>query len=381
MFVGILGMLTACSPHHEITVINTADFDRAEEIIELDAALITDCGKENEIRIIDSNGREIPYQLTFDGKLIFPVDVEKSSSAKYYIRKGKPAPVDTFVFGRLVPERMDDMTWENDKSAYRAYGPALQRSGERAFGYDIWTKSVSRPVINQRYYDHIINNISFHEDHGNGMDVYSVGPTLGGGTAALLNDSGQIVYPYCFKEYEVLDNGPLRFTVRLVYDSGSVDGDTAVTETRLITLDKGSYLNKTEVSYKGLSRPKRIASGIVIHSSNPLGYVFAPEYGYMSYSDLTDNPANDNGIIFIGVVAPDSESFEFMPMESPAGEAIGHILAKKVIQPDEKHTYWWGSGWSKGDIADQDEWIGELQAFANRLKSPLQCSIGRHKSK
>ena len=52
--------------------------------------------------------------------------------------------------------------------------------------------------------------ISYHIDHGNGMDCYAVGPTLGGGTAALMPDSA-IVYPYCYKDYEILDNGPLRF--------------------------------------------------------------------------------------------------------------------------------------------------------------------------
>ena len=26
--------------------------------------------------------------------------------------------------GRLYPERLDDMTWENDRGIYRVYGPA-----------------------------------------------------------------------------------------------------------------------------------------------------------------------------------------------------------------------------------------------------------------
>lgn len=64
--------------------------------------------------------------------------------------------------------------------------------------------------------DSIANAISYHIDHGNGMDCYSVGATLGGGTAALMVDSC-IIYPYCYKEYDILDNGPLRFTVRLTY--------------------------------------------------------------------------------------------------------------------------------------------------------------------
>ena len=46
---------------------------------------------------------------------------------------------DVVACGRQYPERLDDVAWENDRAAYRAYGPALQEKGERAFGYDIWT--------------------------------------------------------------------------------------------------------------------------------------------------------------------------------------------------------------------------------------------------
>ena len=72
-------------------------------------------------------------------------------------------------------------------------------------------RSVSEPVVEDRYDGDLNRGISYHVDHGNGMDCYAVGPTLGGGTAALFPDS-TIVYPYCYKDCEILDNGPLRFT-------------------------------------------------------------------------------------------------------------------------------------------------------------------------
>lgn len=150
--------------------------------------------------------------------------------------------------------------------------PALQATGERAFGYDIWVKSVAEPVVEKRYEgelnpetkariselkktdpkaaDELYKSVSYHVDHGNGLDCYKVGPTLGGGTAALMvNDT--IVYPYCYKTFEVLDNGPLRFTVKLTYNPLIVNGDS-VSRTRLISLDAGSQLNKTVVTYDNL---------------------------------------------------------------------------------------------------------------------------------
>jgi len=30
------------------------------------------------------------------------------------------------------------VAWENDRIAFRTYGPALQATGEKAVGYDIW---------------------------------------------------------------------------------------------------------------------------------------------------------------------------------------------------------------------------------------------------
>ena len=75
----------------------------------------------------------------------------------------------------------------------------------------------------------LYQSVSYHVDHGNGLDCYKVGPTLGGGTAALMPD-GEIVYPYCYATQDILDNGPLRFTVKLVYNPLTIKGDSTVIE-------------------------------------------------------------------------------------------------------------------------------------------------------
>lgn len=128
------------------------------------------------------------------------------------------------------------------------------------------------------------------------MDCYAVGPTLGAGVSALMvNDT--IIYPWCYKTQEVLDNGPLRFTVKLEFNPLAVKGDTAVVETRLITLDAGSHLNRTAVSYSNLKESLPIVTGIVLHE--PDGAVVADAAGgYMTYVDPTTGP--DNGKIFMG---------------------------------------------------------------------------------
>ncbi len=363
----------ACSGNkQEIVVSNDSPHDRPEEMVAVNAASLT-VAAPGAFRILDAEGNELPYQLTYDKKIIFPASVKAGSNATYTVTAGSPAAIDTLVYGRQFPERKDDMAWENDRSAYRAYGPALQQSGERAFGYDIWTKCVSKPVLEKRFRLDREEKISFHVDHGEGMDVYAVGPTLGGGTAALLDSLGNIVYPYCYKNYEILDNGPLRFTVRLNYGPISVNGDTAVIEHRLISLDRGSWLNRTEVSYDGLSKAAKLAPGIVVHRQNPQGYTLGE--GYMAYADSTENADNGNGVIFVGVVSPESDGNMYQQLAEPAGDAIGHILAPVGYEAGKTFTYYWGSGWSKGGMPDADTWNNYLKTFSENLNLPLKVTV------
>jgi hypothetical protein len=259
------------------------------------------------------------------------------------------------VCGEIRPDRKDDLVWENEYSGYRAFGPALQAKGERAFGYDIFTKSVTYPVLHDRYEKALgPERISFHLDHGDGMDSYGVGPTLGCGTAALVDSSG-IVYPWCWKDAEILKNGPRRFQVRLTYPAVIVNG-REVTEHRLITLDRGKRLNRVDIVYDGLDAPCPIVVGIVVHAENPDGW-FA-DGKVLAVADLGDRNIGENGEMYCGALFPAGfERAGFEPFDEPVGQAIGHVLGHSTYRPGTTFTYWFGSGWSKAGIKDLNEWI------------------------
>ena len=317
--------------------------------------------------LCDEQGNRLDYQLTYDNKLVFKAIVGANSTAGYYFMAGSPATADTICYGRIFPERKDDLAWENDRSAYRAYGPALQAAGERAYGYDIWTKSVSYPVLEKRFHDDIVNKISFHVDHGDGMDVYAVGPTLGGGTSAILAENDNIIYPYCWESAEVLDNGPLRFTARLTYPSTVIDGDTII-EQRLITLDAGSWLNKTVITYKNLKESHRPIVGIVVHEANLHGFTL--DNNSVTYCDLTQQPGHDNGEIYIALFSPELSESKYLPLNTEVGDAVGHIIL--MGNPGQQQfTYYWGSGWSKGGVRNFDAWNRYIAEFAKDIKYPL----------
>lgn len=384
-----------------VTVTNPLDAGRAGEMVEISIAKIyqqLNLPDTAQIVIYDEKAQEVPYQRTYDGQLIFPVSVGANVSVRYTIQQGTPSAVTTVVYGRSYPERLDDIAWENDRAAYRTYGPSLQKKGEQAYGYDVFTKSVANLVVEDRYAmeldtaawarinalrkigkkqeaDELVNKISYHVDHGNGMDCYAVGPTLGGGTSALMPDS-VIVYPYCYKTYEILDNGPLRFTLRLAFNPLTVKNDSNVIETRVIQLDKGSQLNKTTVTYTNLSQPTPVAGGIVIHAANADGYAYNAEDGYIAYADPTTEPQSDNGIVYIGAVFPDSAvRTKVQLFDEPVGDALGHVLGICTYQPDTDFIYYWGSGWSKYGFKTEADWTEYLKTFARQVRHPLQVTI------
>lgn len=367
--------LASCDSRHTIEVINDSATPRDGELASVALSEIRKAVGEGDFVITDGKDAEIPYQVTHDSLVVFPAKVGANAKVVYNVAPGIPAPVDTVACGAFYPRRKDDLTWENEKAAYRAYGPALQASGERAFGYDVWTKSVAHPVVAKRYRDAFAKIANFHEDHGEGMDVYTVGPTLGAGTAALVDTAGVITYPWCFESYEILDNGPLRFTVRLTYPAGAFGNDPAVRESRLITLDSGEFLNRTEVSYEGLSAPATVAPGIVLHRHNPDGYILDNENSFMACADLTDNPDGQNGVIYVGVVAPQADTIVLSPMPQAEGDAVAHLLAKGAYEPGTPYVYYWGSGWSKGFMPDWQRWTDYLTDFRRRIEQPLKVSV------
>lgn len=402
-----LAALASCGPQANgdftVTVKNELGIDRENEMVEIPMTDIlpkVQLMDDETYCVVDEAGQRLPVQFTYDDKLMFPASVKAHGTAVFKVVSGEAEEMEPLVEGRHYPERVDDIAWENDLTAYRCYGPALQASGERAFGYDVWVKNTPSPVVAERYAnelnpdtqariaelrqqrrfdeaDALYHSVSYHVDHGNGMDCYKVGPTLGGGTAALM-DGGQIVYPYCWASYEIMERGPLRFMMKLTYNPFEYQGDSLV-ETRIVSLAMGSQLNRTIVSYNGMSKSATLAAGIVVHPENqgPEAYVLSTEKGYIGYQDLTDNIHNDNGEIYVGIVAPWAKNTEYQafgPAEAASRGASGHVLATGDINPEDSVTYYWGSAWSKAGWQSLDEWSRYLEDYAAKLKSPLKVS-------
>jgi len=380
-----------------VITVNNNDSVIRHELVEIDAEKVyrtMDIPKGESLIILNTARQQVSYQTTYDGKILIDVTLRPKSKATFTAKKGKPAEMKHYVHGAMYKIRKDDIAWENDRGAYRVYGPALQRTGEKSFGTDIWVKNTPELVVENRYTkDHegnILGNklskegkkkeadsvdvaTSFHLDHGDGMDAYAVGATLGCGAPAIM-DEGHLVYPYCYKDYKILDNGPLRFTVQLDYNPTAIGNDKDVTEHRIISLDKGSNFNKMTVWYTNLSSPRNFASGVVLHGQENrvvLGKNF------VEYADPTDNPKLNNCELYVACLFPHNKvTTSIQKKNKEKGINASHALGiYKGLKGNQKITYYFGSAWSQYDVRSQKEWHERINSYCMALKTPISVEI------
>jgi hypothetical protein len=280
-------------------------------------------------------------------------------------------PQESMVFGRAIPERKDDFAWENKVVAYRIYGPALEATGEISSGIDVWSKRIPNFVVNSFYkQDHeaaVTHNpaLSYHNDNGVGLDSYDVGPSLGcGGTAVWADGKLNVSKNYTFAK--ILAAGPIRFEFEVSYAPWQAAG-RLVTETKRITLDAGSHLNKI-VSTFTFDGPALLdlAAGIAIHEGGvptlPTG---------RSIAAVWDTPQKlSAGRIATGLVSLPAE-------QATTTTAANHALMIFKRHSGESFTYFAGSGWSKADMPTQEDW----NMYLVRLEELQEHPVASHWTK
>ena len=419
-----MGCASADAGQQKIVVNNPTGMQR-HEVVEISEKLKVNSEKWV---IRDAFGIEQPWQVTHDGKLLLYVSVRPHGDATYTIETGNPAPMKQYVAGKYYPERADDISFENDRTGFRIYGPETQRRGERAFGIDLWVKHSSELLVDSLYRlefslhpeiaelrkqgrtreaDSLTTLTSYHLDHGAGMDGYGVGPTLGCGTPALmvptpqtpqsfeqppipercsptrsLSDRGandSLCYPWCYEKYEILDNGPLRFTLRLDFGETEIDG-MKIREHRLMTLDRGSNFCKMTVWYEGLEHPVCLAAGCAIRTADTESIVLGDRY--LLYADPTIDPERHNSQIYVGLLFPDEiDAVCTRLFPEPVGINAGHALGIRAGYTGQPYTYYIGMAWSDLDVRSFGEWQLRSSDFLSALRHPLTIHSQRSENR
>jgi hypothetical protein len=270
------------------------------------------------------------------------------------------------TFGRFVPERLDDFAWENDRVAFRMYGPALA-SQNGGSGLDCWLKRVSYSIINKWYELHL-KGLSYHVDRGEGYDPYHVGQSRGCGSLSY-EIGGSQVSSSVFKSYEILDNGPLRTRFKLNYETQVSSHQIA--ESKLISIDLGSPVSKFEVSVTDHGRPATFPLVLGINSHENKGYgSLDPTGGVMTVWETIDDSQLGTGVF----TDPASIDRMYEIKSSQLDEA--HTFA--VLKPEllGKASYFAGYAWVKaGSVQNLAHWHRLLEQWQRQWLHPMKIDV------
>jgi unsaturated rhamnogalacturonyl hydrolase len=353
------------SAETKVVVANDLDLPRKSETIELnwqDLLRRQPSLTPDSVIVRDAaSGQELVTQVV-DDKLIFQADFAPKASEHFVITTGKPMKAESKVFGRFVPERLDDFAWENDQIAHRMYGPAIEKvEPPSGSGIDVWCKSTNRLVINDWY-----KRDDYHVDHGEGVDCYKVGPDRGcGGTAVWKN--GQFYTSRDFRHWKVLANGPIRVMFELGYEPWDADG-VKVSETKRISLDAGTHFNRMQSTFT-FDGADNITVGVGLNEHPDFHVLSSIKDGWMGVWDHADRPKGlTNGMNGVGVVFPNGVKFVF----KEAAQQVWFLTDVKAGQP---LNYYAGAGWSKGGFPEMKDWEAYVADFAKRAHSPLKVQI------
>ncbi|MDR1120430.1 MAG: DUF4861 domain-containing protein [Dysgonamonadaceae bacterium] len=366
--------LIACSKHStlKLEVENSSTVDREDEIVEIawntvkEKLLLT---QDFSLVVLDESGKQLPYQLVYNGAsapqlLIFPATVKSGSKSAYTIKEGDQKIFPSRTFGRQIPERKDDFAWENDRVVFRMYGPALVDEYP-SNGVDMWLKKTDNLIIDKFYKGDLENHQSYHVDHGEGLDCYKVGHTLGaGGIAPYFRDTLWVGNQY--DTYKVLENGPLRTCFELTYNRIPV-GENSLKQTVTITLDAYTQMNKAVVTCEGEIAPIQLAGGIYLHDV-PGDIRVDKAAAYIAYAeDATSDAGVPAGRNYVGMIFPAG-------LQDIRQDTV-HILGLSAYQTGTSFTYYFGGGWNQWGFETDEDWFQYMAAYAENLKNPLTVTV------
>ncbi|WP_016954366.1 DUF4861 family protein [Catenovulum agarivorans] len=259
------------------------------------------------------------------------------------------------TFARYVPERKDDFAWENDLVAFRAFGPAKRRGSENS-GVDCWLKRVNYPIVNKWYKKSLEQRISYHEDHGEGLDNYHVGSTAGcGGTSLWLNGKREPLETWV--RWTMLEQSTAKTSFKLYYEH-DIQGKT-YQEEKLISIELGQrlfYVKSTFFVDGQVATNLPVTVGITTHDEKATT-VTSQEKGWFAAWEVMDGYG-----LGTAVVVDPARINRFETVLSNGTRDTGHALI--LLETDSKGQieYKAGYGWEKAeDIVTFAQW----QAYLN----------------
>jgi hypothetical protein len=380
----ILSVFIACAEKSSTKILivkNSLELTRSFETVEVSKDFLG-LTSEDDLELYGVKNLETNQFLTTqfvdedgDGNadvLLFQPTVAPLSEIQFEIVKldAKLENGEENCYSRFVPERTDDYAWENNKVAFRTYGPTAQKmiedsikGGTLSSGIDAWLKKVDYPIINKWYEKYTNGTGTYHEDTGEGLDNFHVGISRGVGGVAVKNDSTYYISKN-FTAWKTITAGPIRTSFVLEYADWDAAGKL-ISEEKLISLDYGSNLSKFEITIKGIDT---ITAGLTLHEID--GEITVNEnQGWLSY--WQPHAESELGT---GIVVPNGNLVGFENYITDVKDASNLYAFLKV--ENNKVVYYAGFGWKEaGEFTTQKAWNTYLQQFSEKINNPLSIAL------
>ncbi len=253
----------------------------------------------------------------------------------------------------VTSARGRDVAWENDRMAYRVFGPVVR--AKVGSGVDIWAKKVNYPILD-KWYKLNADGKDYHTDRGEGCDFYDMGKLRGCGGIAIWID-GKPYIAETYDTYRIVKNQNDKIAVEIEYKTWNVP-EMKLEEKKLIEMELGTNFYKVTSTLKSdIDRELTVAIGVTTFGKqaiykNEKSAVLSvweqlnPVQGYMGTAVLA-NPKN-----FVGYASYKGDEF---------------ILIK--VKTNVPFSYYTGAGWDKSKYFKQKiDWENYVQKEAKRVK-------------
>ncbi|OWW23484.1 DUF4861 domain-containing protein [Zobellia sp. OII3] len=376
-----LGCTDATEGRYRIEIVNPLNEARSLETVEIDLAAIPfknairASAKSYEIFDLATQNKVTSQAVDLDGdgsldQLLFQPEVDAGESKLFEIIASEEKTIeeaDPLCYSRFVPERTDDYAWENNRVAFRTYGPTAQKlkedgvpGGTLSSGIDAWLKKVDYPIINKWYKKELETDGSYHEDTGEGLDNFHVGVSRGVGGIAVKRDSSYHVSKN-FTSYETLTKGPIRTSFVLKYEDWKA-GEDIIKEEKHISLDNGSNLSRFEIKVRGTDK---VSVGLTMHENDGQVSV-AQDKGYVSYWQ-----PHEDSELGTAIVAEPKRIVEVEEYQNGRPDE-NNVYAGLSVQ-EGSVVYYAGFTWKESkQFANAKEWENYLEDFSKKIQFPLQ---------
>jgi hypothetical protein len=379
----VVSLLFSCNQEKKATIItvkNALGFERTFETIEIQLSTLS-IDSVSTIGIKDvKTGELLVTQLVdidADGtmdELLFQPKILANSESKFEVvsvKESEKPKAEALCYSRFVPERTDDYTWENNKVAFRVYGPVAQQmiednipGGTLSSGVDAWLKRVEYPIINKWYKETLVDKTgSYHEDTGEGLDDFHVGVSRGvGGIAVKVDETYYLSKNYT--KWRTITTGPLRTSFYLEYEDWDAAGNK-ITESKTISLDLGNNFSKFSTNISGTNT---ISAGLTLHEKD--GEVTGNDKnGWVSYWQPHADSELGTAIIADKNTFKSFEKYDTEIKDLSAGYAHLDVNENKVV-------YYAGFGWLKSkQFKSKQAWESYLNTFSQQINNPLEVRI------